>query len=260
MIPARRGRLLLAMYVDLLILRTPFTLGVMLLRDVLPASNLPSWVGGLIALLLAELVMLGIFRTSPGRRLLGITYGQAEGGRTALVVDPDLKKRESWATMLLAIVLLNQGAKDLVRWTQWHTPLPAFGFAVGNTGSIAFEMVLGVAGLYLGAEVLRARKREVVTWGFFYCGVMLLMLVANWSAWDGWIEREVHNRRAFQGLPVRDGEVEFMQGVFAPGMAAFITVLACGFVVLGRRIASIQKEAAQRGTLNGFLPSCMGND
>jgi hypothetical protein len=128
MIPARRGRLLLAMYVDLLILRTPFVLAVTLLRDVLPAGKLPPRVGGLIALLMAELVMLGVLRTSPGRRVLGITYAQAEGGRTVLVVDSDLKKRESWVTMLLGIVLLNQGAKDLVRWTQWHTALPVFGF------------------------------------------------------------------------------------------------------------------------------------
>lgn len=122
-----------------------------------------------------------------------------------------------------------------MRWTQWHTPLPLFGVEVGAAVSIAVNMVLGAVSCLVAFSLLRLTSRA---WrlGVAYLAVSLVLTLANWDRWDAWVAAEVHNRRAYQGVPVREGEVEFMQRLFPEALLAGLALYGVGLTAVKKRL------------------------
>jgi hypothetical protein len=67
---------------------------------------------------------------------------------------------------------------------------------------------------------------------------MMLFTAYTWREWDGYAVEHVVRRRAYQGLPVREGEIEFIQSLMPEGM-----LVACGLLLV--------LAYSQRGRLRG---------
>ena len=60
-----------------------------------------------------------------------------------LVVDPQVYLHEHWQTILIGLLFVAEGSKQIVRWAMWIPPLPIFGIATNQTIFAAYSMILG---------------------------------------------------------------------------------------------------------------------
>lgn len=114
-------------------------------------------------------------------------------------------------------MLILSGTKQLVRWTQIYVPQPMFGLIPDDLIQILFRLMFGTASILAGYWFLKLNIK-----GFYLAistaVVMLISYALSWNLWDPIVEKMVSVRRDFQGLPVREGEIEFMQALFPEGM------------------------------------------
>ena len=217
---ATPGRLLLAWYLDFLFYCVFATL----------LSYSADWAFG--TTWVAQLVGFGIVRSAishfietPGMMLLGI---RRDGAR-----DPTEFQQESWLTMLLGTIFILDGAKRSVRWTEYARALPDFGVLPDETGQMILSLVWGTGLIIAGCLILRMRASGL--WlGMALAAVALISIVWSWPLWDHALAQEVSQRRLAQGLPVRPGEVEFMQQV-VPTSLVVAHALAIGVLLAVQR-------------------------
>ena len=114
----------------------------------------------------------------------------------------------------------------MVRWSQIFVPQPVFGFFPDDVTQILIHMLLGFSSILAGYWYLKLNIK-----GFYLAvTVAIVSMVSDalsWNLWDSVVEKMVLARRELQGLPVRDGEMEFMQSLFPEGM-----LLATGLAVV----------------------------
>lgn len=234
-LPASGKRLLLAVYLDLVL----FNAAAGILWYYVAPGQEPPWLK-YVAFCALEAVLLLVVKWTPGERLLSVRQAklpsdpiEPEGARTGrFQVDRRVWSRESFWTVLLGAFLITDGAKELVRWTMWTPPLPWFGTTVTPEWAVA----PGLLGLLLGALVLRlhfAAPLAVLAVNLLYTASILL----SWDLWPEFAKEAVTRRRAFQGLPVRAGEVEIMQATLLWGVLALLLAQAVIVVAYRRRFA-----------------------
>lgn len=218
---ASTGRKILSWFVDYLFFAVAWTLLTYVSGQILRGGDF------LFSLFVFFLLrgILGRFGSTPGRMLLSID--------SAGDVDPIIKSRESWLTMLLGVLFLLSGTKLLVRWTQIDAVWPYFGDVPGPAMHVAISILLGLAAVAAGGLILKMTRAGQIL-GVLVCGVHIVSAVLSWSLWDGLVEKQVHARRAFQGGPVRPGEVEFMQALFPEALIA-LSVLLIVFLLFPTR-------------------------
>jgi hypothetical protein len=123
--------------------------------------------------------------------------------------------------MLIGLLFVAEGSKQLVRWAMWIPPLPLFGIATNPPTFAAYSMVLGSLLMFTGYMFLRLKRVGV----WLGIGIAALMAVSTTMSWNQWhdIARELLiRRRSFQGLPIRSGEVEFLQAILPEALVAFL--------------------------------------
>lgn len=230
-VPSRRRRLL-AVYLDFLLLGAPIHLALWALRQTMPwidAGSVPLRLGWFAVI---EWLLVARFKWSPGNYALGIVLrplAPLEGAiepsaeRKEPRVDPDLLARERWWTMLAGVLFVLEAAKLMVRWTEWSRPMPFLGMALGHGPSAGLQLALGVAQAAAGVGVLRLRQQAAAA-GFALALFVTASMLASGSLLPDWIAHDVVARRAVQGLPVRDGEIETMQALVPPTMVAVSTI------------------------------------
>ena len=222
--PASRKRILLALYLDYLVLSPVLAVGLYLSTG---QFEVPTW---------QELIVLSIYEAilyrvtdSPGFRLLSIRKagrsmhpeGQLPVAVDTLLVDSQIYFHEHWQTMLIGLLFVAEGSKQMVRWAMWIPPLPLFGIATNQTTFAAYSMVLGSLLMFTGYMIMRLKR--VGFWlGIGIAALMAVSTVMSWNQWDGIARELLIRRRAFQGLPVRSGEVEFMQALLPEALVAFL--------------------------------------
>ena len=113
----------------------------------------------------------------------------------------------------------------------WIPPLPLFGIATNPTTFAAYSMILGSLLMFTGYMFLRLKRVGV----WLGIGIAALMAVSTTMSWNQWhdIARELLiRRRSFQGLPIRSGEVEFLQAILPEALIAFLllTIVVMFFV------------------------------
>ena len=223
-IPASRKRFLLALYLDYLVLSPVLAVGLYLSTG---QFDVPTW---------QELIVLSIYEAilyhvtdSPGFRLLSIRKagrsmhpeGQLPVAADTLVVDPLVYFHEHWQTILIGVLFVAEGSKQMVRWAMWIPPLPLFGIATNQTSFAAYSMVLGSLLMFTGYMFLRLKR--VGSWiGIGIAALLAISTAMNWNQWDGLARELLIRRRSFQGLPVRAGEVEFVQAILPEALVAFL--------------------------------------
>jgi hypothetical protein len=67
-------------------------------------------------------------------------------------------------------------------------------------------------------------KRVAFWLGTTIAALMAVSTIMCWNQWDGIGRDLLIRRRSFQGLPVRSGEVEFLQAILPEALVAFLVV------------------------------------
>ena len=193
-----KKRILLSWYVDLLLFLTAWELLVYFLN--LQAA-LPFWLP--FILLFITRALLSKLIGSPGLFFLSIDKDTME-------VDRNISNNENWCTILIGIMSILGGCKQLVRWTEFNVIYPQFGSVPGDTIHILTQIVYGSLFILAGYWFLKLNIK-----GFFLSVAALsLQLISTTLSWDLWkitAFEMVIERRTAQGLPIRNGEIEFMQ-------------------------------------------------
>jgi len=218
------GRRLLAWYIDYLFFAVAW---VLLTYATGLFVDIPGFLLSLIIFLILRSV-LGRFVVSPGSALLSID-GAGD-------VDRETLERESWLTLLLGVVILLSGTKQLVRWTQIEAVWPYFGFAPNPLEHVMISIVLGLLSIFAGCLILKLRRAGQLL-GIFLSAVYLGSTVMSWQLWDDLVVQQIYARRAVQRLPVRAGEVEFMQALFPEALVVLAVLMIVLLLVPTRRFS-----------------------
>jgi hypothetical protein len=148
MMTPSRGRILLALYIDFLVFTAVY-------RPVVWAIDSA---GGETSTLMA-VAIFAVLRGGawalrlvlPGEWALGIRSGPPRA------VDPYLRHRERWWTIVAGTLLVLEGSKNLVRWTQALPVQPLLGSGAPEWAGIATISCIGLANLLAGVLILRTR-------------------------------------------------------------------------------------------------------
>lgn len=239
-IPASRKRVLLALYLDYLVLSPILALGLYLSTG---QFEVPTW---------QELIVLSIYEAllyyvtdSPGFRFLSIRKiprsmvgrGEVPIAEGTLVVDPHIYVHEHWQTILIGLLFVAEGSKQIVRWAMWIPPLPIFGIATNQTTFAAYSMILGSLLILTGYMFLQV-KRAAFWLGTTIAALMAVSTAMSWNQWDGIARELLIRRRSFQGLPVRSGEIAFLQAILPEALVAFLCVTILVMFLVRKKLQS----------------------
>ena len=213
----------LALYIDFIVIGTFVALGnyFFALGFGYVAGVGPQWyfeVGAAAALTaLARLLGLSI-----GTALLDYALDEAEAG----------SPRRLWPNLVVGTFLMLDGLKLMVRWSQVDVAVPVFGMIETTTLKVVILMVMGVISLIAGAMVLAfLPKARLAAAGSLVLSA--ISLAASWPVLSQAIASVQVARREAQGLPLREGEIEFMQAAL-PAFSAGMLVVGVMFLLLCR--------------------------
>ena len=127
----------------------------------------------------------------------------------------------------------------MVRWTMWNPPIPFFGQPTEEPVSVVIYLISGMFEVFVAVCLYRVDIRAIVI-GIPYNLVQLTSGILSWELWDSWVAEMVLRRREYQGLPVREGEVEYMQSLTPEFL---IATLAVGIVLLLLAIPRLRRPA-----------------
>ena len=203
----------------------------------------------LVVFVVLELVLQGLLRWSPGYEFLGISALPAElasipleaDTKYVLVADTEIVEQESWLTVVLGILFLNDGAKGLVRWSMWNPPVPIMGFASDPIVSAVASALVGIVEIYVAICFLKLRHRAI--WiGLAVTSLTLVSTILSWPLWDSFVAEMTERRRAYQGLRVRSGEFEFMQSIIPEGFVVWSVILMFAILFAWRQFSKVKSE------------------
>ena len=236
-IPARRRRVLLAGYLDYCLIAALLGLLEHLAYLLEPEIGDFPLYAQILAFLVIEYLLLARLRWSPGLHLLSIRFldlrddmAAAAGlpfaiwkKLTSISVNAWVKTNESWFTLLMGVWMVNEGSKSLVRWTLWAPPYPEFGYEMSASVSAALSVARGAIEIFLAWAIFRLRFIALPV-GVAHFTIALVSMWMSWHLWDSWVVEYVTRRRTFQGLPVRQSEIEQMQAITPEWQLAFLGV------------------------------------
>lgn len=222
-IKGSKKRQLLALYLDFILFMVVWGL---LEHFVAQENGFPSWV----ALITFGMVKVATHKLlgSPGAFMLSI-------GRDGLV-NPEIHARENWLTILLGVLFVLEGTKQLVRWTQLLVPEPFFGFIPSSNVQILINITIGTLFVIIGYLFLKLHRTGLIL-GLIAGAAAIVSCVLSWSLWDKTVAEMVVARRALQGKPVGENEVEFMQLLMPEGILLLAVVLCLAMILTYRRFA-----------------------
>ena len=215
--PASRKRLLLAIYLDFIVYSVIWVPIELIIRQY---AEPEFWVEYLVfALWLIATHRLGY---SAGLSLLSI---DRDG-----YVDPDVRSRESWLTILIGVMFLLEGSKLMVRWTQFITPEPLFGFVPAENVQVPIKIGFGLLYAWVGVLFLKVHRVGYVV-GVATCGLLIASHLMSWSLWEQMAGEVFAARQEFQGREVNGEQLALVQ-------AYMPQLFVGGFVLLGVLVAS----------------------
>ena len=247
--PASQKRRVLAWYLDFLLFGSPWAILVWGFSQVFPFLAKLSLPISLLLFLPLESLLLRLISWSPGHWLLAIRRLPAdpfappeasERRRARYVVEPWLKSNERWWTILFGVLLILDGAKSLVRWTMWTPPIPFMGVQLDEAASIVAMLAFGALKCALGYAALRLRPWMLLLGAAYYV-LDLSSTLLSWRLLPGWVERYQIARRAYQGVPVREGEGEMMQRMLPGGIIVLAFLMIIWMLFAASRIRRARK-------------------
>jgi hypothetical protein len=231
-------RRLIGVYVDYLVfsaLWMPLAYG---LRAQVPA--LGRWSTILVTFTLLEVLAFVRPGATPGSWALGIRRG-AEG----VYVGASWRARERWWTLLVGVLGLSEGAKEIVRFTQGLPPPPFMGLDLTWDQAAAVVTLSGVLYLITGIGVL-CTSTGAAAFGVVLCSASLVSWLASFEQVPAWAEARTLARRAAQGMVAHPEEIAFMQKVLPGGALLAGVVSALWLFVAVRHFRACDHHDARR--------------
>ena len=155
-------------------------------------------------------------------------------GRYVHLVDPTLLAHESVLSIALGVLLVNDGSKGLVRWTQWHVPEPWFGVVHGPATDIVLRVGFGAATIACAWGVLQLRRWALPA----LLGLIVAMAASvalGWGQWDDWAARETAARAAWFGRDLDPARVQAMQSIVPELLVVWLAGLLAATLLAARR-------------------------
>ncbi len=213
---ASKKRILLAGYIDLMFFSVLWGLSEYF------TGNFPYSRFVFISVFLVIESCLYFFKNSPGLMFLSISDIQTDNGNI-LIVDDKIYKHETWLTILIGIIAVNSGTKSAIRWVMWTPQMPFFSIHADQEMSAIFSVIYGIIIIYWGYCILKLKAKG------FWIGlginvIGLCYVIMNWSLWDEFIKEAVIMRSQYQGIPLREGKIEFMQMLCPEILCIFLII------------------------------------
>jgi hypothetical protein len=142
--------------------------------------------------------------------------------------------------VFVGIFIMLEGTKTLVRWSMWTPPTPFFGGIVSAEMWPWFSITHGIVECVIAGLFLRGHLASGPA-SIAYFGTTIGSVLTSWDLWDAWVAEMIVRRRAYQGLPVREGEIARMQAatpeMVIGGMILFLvlSLIAWGVILVRRR-------------------------
>jgi hypothetical protein len=234
---ASRRRLLLAAYLDFCLFGALWGL----VLHVAPRPFHQPFLD-LVAFIPLELLLFHTDR-SPGQRMLGIRRVDPESiatpdapqvGRHVHLADAGLLARESILTLALGVLLVNDGAKSVVRWTLWHVPEPWFGIEAAPALDVALRIGVGAAEIAAAWATFQLLRRALPA----ILGLLAVLgasVVMSWGRWDAWVAREAAARAAWFGRPLEPDRITTMQAIVPEALLVWLAALLVAYAFAARR-------------------------
>jgi hypothetical protein len=196
-----KKRQALVLYLDYLLFNAVYEPTAWMLNHGGPPSN---WLVALAIFAALRAVVWLMRWASPGSWALGIVT------EPVVAQDSKILGREAWWTAAAGTLLILEGSKNLVRWTQGLPVEPLLGSGSPEWLAVLAKSALGALNVLAGLLVLRTNWAGAVI-GMGVLGVELFASLVYRAEFQEWAAHAVVARRALQGIPVRAGEIQFMQ-------------------------------------------------
>ncbi len=228
---ASRKRKVLSWYLDIIFF---LTLWGLIVHFFSPDNKIPIWIPTIIFLIIKIVIQKYFFPFGIGNLILSINSDDE--------VDTTIHYRETWITMLIGVVLINSGLKSMVRWTQIYVETPFMGGIPDYLFQIFINLIFGILTVTAGYMFFKMIKSGI--WlGIILNIIEIISSLMSWELWDEVVVKMVMERRKFQGLSVREGEIEFMQKLIPEGTILFAFILIILMLFSLKRFY-LQPEAA----------------
>ncbi len=238
-VSASKKRLLLSAYIDYLYVSVLWTfLGYTLTSFFTDISALPP-LGRWLLFGAYELLIFKFNFPSIGAKFLSIGKFKYQAfdkaGKTITshlsLVNSWIKANESWCSMIVALLFLTDGTKSLVRWMMWTPPMPFFGMQTSAQASIIIYLVIGAVEIGISFYLFRLNMRGFFI-GYPYLILTSLSTLMSWNLWDSFAEEMVIRRKTYQGLPVKEDEIEFFQSIMPEAILIYLAMLLIALTAL----------------------------
>ncbi|MEZ5357850.1 MAG: hypothetical protein R3F48_03400 [Candidatus Zixiibacteriota bacterium] len=237
-LPISKGRFILAVYLDILLFSPTWEVGWYLVT-----GGESAFLVKFIVFSIVETVMLYRFG-SPGMRFMNIrrlddpdeiARFQYNPFQKILYVVPEIKRFETWYTILFAVILINSGAKEFARWTMWSPPQPCFGLITDSWVGYIPNMITGGIAVYIAWLVLHLKK-SAIYWGFTTLALSVTSVIVSWNLWDEYIARYLTQRYEYQGRTLHGGEIEFSQALMPEALIVGLVLMAVYLFFVSRKM------------------------
>lgn len=223
-----RGRVWLGGVVDMLLFGCVFSFLVWPLGNVAPWAT--SQLVRLGAFVVVWLLTVRLTGTSPGAMVLGQRRGEDGWEFT-----DDPPERETRWTLAAGLLMVWSGYSSLTHIADGLPPRPFFGEILPPVAGYLAVSVIGAIHVGCGILVLRGRGLGAVV-SLAVTVIESLGSLVRPEATDAWLEQMVITRRALQGIPVREGEVAFVQAWAALWSWAFLLLVVPWLLLVYRRL------------------------
>ncbi len=176
---------------------------------------------------------VSIYSSEQEWRMSQFRYNPAS---SRLLVSPEIFNNESWLTILLGILFILDGSKECVRWTMWTPATPYFGLEPNFVTSIIISVIFGVVYIYIGYLLLKLKRSGFIA-GIGTLIIYIVSIVLSWKYWDDYVTKYVIQKRAFQNLPVREGEIEMMKMIMPEGVIIFSIIILFVLLLVGKKLS-----------------------
>lgn len=197
---ASRKRRALAIYLDFLIFGTVWTLTRYWIAPLTDAF----W-GKVLIFVALEIIAMRL-QYSPGLYILSI---YRFGADDVLGVAPAVKSRETLLTMILATMLLIDGPRMMIRWTQFPAARPYFGFMPDYAVGSILEAAIGIAEIFAGIALLKM-SREGFWAGLILPVMMIISMLMSINLFPEFLENYARLRAEASGREFRAEQIKIM--------------------------------------------------
>ena len=140
------------------------------------------------------------------------------------IVDPEIYNNENWLTILIGVFFILEGSKRCIRWAMYTPPSPFLGIQTDDLSFPLISIAMGVICISAGYFYFKLSKH-----GFWLAVSIILTdtfsIVLSWDQWDEICKQSVINRREYQGLPVTEESIHFMQSIIPESTIGFSIVV-----------------------------------